>query len=205
MTTTQTTTLQLAPSVFARTIGAALIAASTDATRHHLAAVMIQTTGEHLEMVTTDSYRLNLVEIPNDTPASPPALIARTDAAALVKMAKDYAKTTKDKGPEMVLNIDHDAHEWTATAGPATLAGRLILADFPPYRSIIPTEYTAETGTYFDAGFLADIGKTAATLCTRTTGARVVCVNMPNRKPSLWKITTHDAITCTVLLMPQRP
>lgn len=207
---TNTTTVTLLPSVFARAMGAALIAASTEKHKPHLRSVCVTCNDGFVEFVATDGFRLNLVTVPTNCKPSDPALVSLDDAIALVKLAKTYAKggdETQRSG--FVFSTDPDG--WTVTAGATTSAGQVIRADFPAYRPLFPANGNAETGTMFDAAFLADIGRTAETLWPKNVSritqstARATVVNMEPRKPSVWTIETADGLTCSVLLMPLRP
>lgn len=108
---------------------------STDNTRPHLAATLLEMTGTDLRAVSTDGHRLACVSRPYNASKRGPWLIPSAFLAR-VKMPDegDLQVSGGPKGPLMV--------EWGADDSRVTWTTKLVDAAFPSYDQVIPTLYS---------------------------------------------------------------
>jgi len=112
-----------------------LFSACQDETRFHLNGVFCEGHHKSLRMVSTDGHRLTYLDeslwIGTDSPISASGVILPSRAGKeLAKLLGKGACDVAIQGPHMFV-----------TQGGWTLAAKLIDAQFPPYRQVIPTDH----------------------------------------------------------------
>ena len=110
-----------------------VLAASKDAQKHNLSAVLLASTEKGIRLVATDGYRLALRDIVGTSAASPDSFLI--PAPALVELLR-----LLDMSDEITIRFnDLDA---TFQSPTMTLSTRWINAEYPPYQTIIPKNNT---------------------------------------------------------------
>jgi DNA polymerase-3 subunit beta len=110
-----------------------VLAASKDAQKHNLSAVLLASTDKGIRLVATDGYRLAMRDIVGTSAASPDSILI--PAPALVELLR-----LLDMSDEITIRFnDLDA---TFQSPTMTLSTRLINAEYPPYQTIIPKNNT---------------------------------------------------------------
>jgi DNA polymerase-3 subunit beta len=135
-----TTAGTVSSSVFARAVAQVAIAAGKDDTLPMLTGVRMEIDGDRVTLAATDRYRLAVREL-NWTPSS-----ATSDAQVLVP-ARTLADAAKSLTGDAELTIALSASG--AGEGIIGFAGtgrrtttRLLDAQFPPYRTLLPSEFS---------------------------------------------------------------
>jgi DNA polymerase III subunit beta len=126
------------PDVFAEAVTQVAVAAGKDDTLPMLTGVRLEIEGDKLTMAATDRFRLAVRELewqPGDAGLSTSVLIpARTLA--------DAAKTLAGKDPVRLALAEGDGMLGLVGNGRRTTT-RLLDAEFPKYRQLLPTEHTS--------------------------------------------------------------
>ncbi|MBO0849312.1 MAG: DNA polymerase III subunit beta [Pseudonocardia sp.] len=126
------------PEVFAEAVTQVAVAAGKDDTLPMLTGVRLEIEGDKLTMAATDRFRLAVRELewqPGDAGLSTSVLIpARTLA--------DAAKTLAGKDPVRLALAEGDGMLGLVGNGRRTTT-RLLDAEFPKYRQLLPTEHTS--------------------------------------------------------------
>lgn len=128
-----------------------------DATRFHLAGVLVERTGARGRMVTTDGHRLSLVDRPLALPPGP-AVIVPTHGADALKGLLGGA----------TIDLCIGERHLFARVDDAVLAVKLIDATFPPYAQVIPQAHA--TRVVLDRAALLDAIGRSALMASDTTG-----------------------------------
>ncbi|HEY0576489.1 MAG TPA: DNA polymerase III subunit beta [Pseudonocardia sp.] len=127
------------PDVFAEAVTQVAVAAGKDDTLPMLTGIRLEIEGSKLTMAATDRFRLAVRELewePGDAGLSTAVLVpARTLA--------DAAKTLAGKGAVQLALADRDGMLGLAGNGRQTTT-RLLDAEFPKYRQLLPTEHTSQ-------------------------------------------------------------
>ena len=123
----------LAGSDFAEALRQVVRAASADDARPVLTGVLMAAEESGLRLVSTDSYRLAVRDLPGTT-------ILREGQKVLVPArALNELQRLVSSAPEITLRLaEHDA---TFEVGSVRLTTRLIEGEFPNYRQLIPSSY----------------------------------------------------------------
>ncbi|WP_028924289.1 DNA polymerase III subunit beta [Pseudonocardia acaciae] len=126
------------PEVFAEAVTQVAVAAGKDDTLPMLTGIRLEIEGEKLTMAATDRFRLAVRELqwhPGDAGLSTAVLVpARTLA--------DAAKTLAGKDPVQLALAEGDGMLGLAGNGRQSTT-RLLDAEFPKYRQLLPTEHTS--------------------------------------------------------------
>ncbi len=165
------TTAGTVPSaVFAQAVAQVAIAAGRDDTLPMLTGVRMEIDGERLTLAATDRYRLAVREVtwsPADPTAEPVQVLvpARTlaDAAKSLTSAETVTISLSSTGVgEGIIGFSSTGRRTTT---------RLLDAQFPPYRSLLPSEFsvTAEV----DVPMLVDAVKRVSLVADRGTPVRL--------------------------------
>ena len=127
------------PDVFAEAVTQVAVAAGKDDTLPMLTGIRLEIEGSKLTMAATDRFRLAVRELewePGDAGLSTAVLVpARTLA--------DAAKTLAGKGAVQLALADRDGMLGLAGNGRQSTT-RLLDAEFPKYRQLLPTEHTSQ-------------------------------------------------------------
>ncbi|MGI8816054.1 MAG: DNA polymerase III subunit beta [Pseudonocardia sp.] len=126
------------PDVFAEAVTQVAVAAGKDDTLPMLTGIRLELHGASLTMAATDRFRLAVRELawePGD---------AQIDTAVLVpaRTLAEAAKTLAGKDPVQLALADHDGMLGLAGNSRRTTT-RLLDAEFPKYRQLLPTEHTS--------------------------------------------------------------
>ena len=123
----------LSGSDFAEALRQVVRAASADDARPVLTGVLMAAEETGLRLVSTDSYRLAVRDLPGTT-------VLREGQKVLVpSRALNELQRLVASAPETTLRLgEHDA---TFEVGPVRLSTRLIEGEFPNYRQLIPASY----------------------------------------------------------------
>jgi len=116
-------------SAFAAAIQQVAVAASNDDARPILTGVYFENEGGKLRMVTTDSYRLAVRDLP--------AIDAHMVGLVPVRAMKEISRSVGASSLKVVLG-DREA---AFSSDRGSLTARLIEGAFPPYRKLIPESY----------------------------------------------------------------
>jgi DNA polymerase-3 subunit beta len=126
------------PDVFAEAVGQVAVAAGKDDTLPMLTGIRLEIDGAKLTMAATDRFRLAVRELewePGDASISTAVLVpARTLAEA--------AKTLAGRDPVQIALADRDGMLGLTGNGRRSTT-RLLDAEFPKYRQLLPTEHTS--------------------------------------------------------------
>jgi DNA polymerase III subunit beta len=126
------------PDVFAEAVSQVAIAAGKDDTLPMLTGIRLEIDGPKLTMAATDRFRLAVRELewePSDQDISTAVLVpARTLAEA--------AKTLAGRDPVQIALADRDGMLGLAGNGRRSTT-RLLDAEFPKYRQLLPAEHTS--------------------------------------------------------------
>jgi DNA polymerase-3 subunit beta len=127
------------PDVFAESVTQVAVAAGRDDTLPMLTGIRLEIDGAKLTMAATDRFRLAVRELewePSDTSLHTAVLVpARTLA--------DAAKTLTGKQPVELALADRDGMLGLSGNGRQSTT-RLLDAEFPKYRQLLPTEHTSQ-------------------------------------------------------------
>jgi DNA polymerase-3 subunit beta len=126
------------PEVFAEAVSQVAVAAGKDDTLPMLTGIRLEIEGKKLTMAATDRFRLAVRELewePSDEEINTAVLVpARTLAEA--------AKTLAGKAAVLLALADRDGMLGLTGNGRRSTT-RLLDAEFPPYRRLLPTEHTS--------------------------------------------------------------
>jgi DNA polymerase-3 subunit beta len=160
----------IASDAFAAAVGQVYVAAGRDDTLPQLTGIKVEIDGDSLTLAATDRYRLAVRELkwrPDGEGSTSTALIpARTLA--------DAAKTLASTGAEVSVALGNGAQgEGMAgfSGGARRTTTRLIEADFPPYKGLIPAQFAASASV--NTTTLIDAVKRVALVAARNTPVRL--------------------------------
>ncbi|WP_216212302.1 DNA polymerase III subunit beta [Amycolatopsis aidingensis] len=158
---------ELAGEVFGQAVAQVAVAAGKDDTLPMLTGMRLEISGDTLTMVATDRFRLAMREI-NWSPAE-----GLTDAAVLVpaRTLADAAKSLGSSGAAVQLALaSGDGLLGLAGSGRYTTT-RLLDAEFPPYRQLLPSSHTSRA--VLDVSALAESIKRVSLVAERGTQVRL--------------------------------
>lgn len=158
---------------FARAVASVAIAAGRDDTLPMLTGVRLEIDGDRLTFAATDRYRLAVREL-SWTPADPSAepvqvLIPAKTLADVARSLTGGAQLTLSLGGIGTGNGSEGIIGFTAGGRHTTT--RLLDATFPPYRTLLPTEWTASAEV--DVPQFVDALKRVALVADRGTPVRL--------------------------------
>jgi len=116
-------------AAFASAVSQVAVAASTDDARPILTGVYFENEDGKLRMVTTDSYRLAVRDLPS--------IDAHMVGLVPVRALKELARSVGAAG----LKVAMGDREAAFVSDRGSLTARLIEGSFPPYRKLIPESY----------------------------------------------------------------
>ncbi len=136
-----TTAGTVSSSVFARAASQVAIAAGKDDTLPMLTGVRFEIDGDRLTLAATDRYRLAIREL-NWNPATPESANAQVLVPA--RTLNDAAKSLTSEA-ELTISLSNSGNGegiigFSGTGRRTTT--RLLDAQFPPYRTLLPTEFS---------------------------------------------------------------
>lgn len=183
----------------------AVVAAGRDKGLPALCGVLIEwADGDRVRMVATDRYRLCVADTKFRGVGDARVLVARADVDALVKALPKVPARGKDTSmvtftvADRVLVVRFVEGDWVG-APSWSREVRLVDADFPQYRSLVPTEFGGVDGIAWNAAYMADVDKIPhgknMPVSWRFTGAG---------KPMVGTFPTHNCIDFLYMLMPVR-
>lgn len=123
----------LAASTMAESLRQVVRAASTDEARQQLTGVLIVSEDDAVRMVATDSYRLAVRDIEGGA-------LLQTGQQVLVP-ARALNEVQRLVGNETDLKVYLGEHDAVFEIGDVQLTTRLIAADYPNYRNLLPSSY----------------------------------------------------------------
>jgi DNA polymerase-3 subunit beta len=120
--------------LFKKALQQVVFAASNDETRPVLTGVLLQTTGGHLVMAATDSYRLAEKQLTKN----------KEDVHLLVPASamQDLLRVLPDTDDQ--IKITHDDQQVLFQVGDIELVTRLLDGKYPDYQKLIPKSFTAK-------------------------------------------------------------
>jgi DNA polymerase-3 subunit beta len=133
------TTVAVPAAAFVETVQTVARAASRDETRPVLTGILVSASGQELQMVATDSYRLSVKRTQLDEPLEG-SFEANVPARALQELAR-IAGQAPEGGP---LTVGVGANQVVFEAGGAVLSSRLIDGQFPNYQQLLPEAFEHE-------------------------------------------------------------
>lgn len=153
-------TTTLSAATLAKLIGAVHNAISTDETRPHLNAMLLEWEGTTVRAVSTDGHRLHLAEVKVDGEGSMSMLIPLSGVNLVRKLC--------EAGDTLVI-AQHGASAFFRS-GTAELSVKLVDATFPPYRQVIPKHHVHEVKVL--ARTLRDTVRAVAVSASATGGVK---------------------------------
>ncbi|HEV2888882.1 MAG TPA: DNA polymerase III subunit beta [Frankiaceae bacterium] len=131
----------IASELFAEAVGQVFVAAGRDDTLPMLTGIKVEVDGDSLTLAATDRYRLAVRELKWRPQGDAEATTALIPARTLAEAAKTLATTGAEVG--VALGNDNGVGMAGFSGGTRRMTTRLIEADFPAYRSLIPAEFGA--------------------------------------------------------------
>ncbi len=136
---------------FIHSINSVAFAASKEQTARNINGIYLETEGNMLRMVATDTSRLALKELTLDKPLRP------MGALVSLKAVKDGLKIL-DFEKDSDLNFTYEGNFVVFKSGNTVLFSRIVDAEFPAYRKVIPESFTTQT-RLFTKEFLAAVSR----------------------------------------------
>lgn len=128
------TTWKLPSAGFKKALQQVIFAASNDESRPVLTGVFMHVTAGHLFMASTDSYRLAEKQLgANDQQIS--LLVPATAMQDLLRIIGDGDDT---------IEVTHNEQQVLFQVGDVELTARLVEGNYPPYRKLIPSDFTTQ-------------------------------------------------------------
>ena len=115
---------------FAEGLRQVISAASTDDSRPILTGVLLAAEGTGLRLVSTDSYRLAVRDLPGTS--------VLADGQTVLVPSRALTEVVRALGDDDALTLELGEREASITIGDVRLTTRLIDGDFPNYRGLIP-------------------------------------------------------------------
>ncbi|MCD2186466.1 DNA polymerase III subunit beta [Actinomycetospora soli] len=163
---------ELAPDVFARAVSQVAVAAGRDDTLPMLTGIRVEIDGSALTMAATDRFRLAVREFtwePGENPASadgePTAILAPA------RTLSEAAKTLTSAGGTIELALGRGDGLLGLSGGGRRSTTRLLDAEFPRYRQLLPKEHTS--AAVVEIGPLVDAIKRVSLVAERGTQVRL--------------------------------
>lgn len=164
---------ELAPEVFARAVSQVAVAAGRDDTLPMLTGIRVEIDGPSLTMAATDRFRLAVREFTwepgEDGPTS-----ADGESTAILAPAKtlsEAAKTLTSSGSKIELALGRGDGLLGLSGGGRRSTTRLLDAEFPRYRQLLPKEHTS--AAVVEIAPLVDAIKRVSLVAERGTQVRL--------------------------------
>ena len=129
----------IASDVFSEAVGQVFVAAGRDDTLPMLTGIRVEIEGDSLTLAATDRYRLAVRELKWRPAGDEGARTALIPARTLADAAKTLATTGAEVG--VALGSDGGVGMAGFSGGTRRMTTRLIEADFPAYRSLLPSDF----------------------------------------------------------------
>jgi DNA polymerase-3 subunit beta len=130
--------MRVPAKVFAKTIEQVARAASRDDTRPVLTGILVSVSGEELQMVATDSYRLSVKETRLES-----AVTGDFEANVPARALQELSRISAEADVEEVSAAIQDS-QIVFGVGRAILSSRTIEGQFPNYQQLLPETYEHE-------------------------------------------------------------
>jgi DNA polymerase-3 subunit beta len=164
---------ELAPEVFARAVSQVAVAAGRDDTLPMLTGIRVEIDGPSLTMAATDRFRLAVREFtwepgedgPTSGEGEPTAILAPA------KTLSEAAKTLTSGGSKIELALGRGDGLLGLAGGGRRSTTRLLDAEFPRYRQLLPKEHTS--AAVVDIAPLVEAIKRVSLVAERGTQVRL--------------------------------
>lgn len=120
---------------FTDALGRVVVAASKDESRPVLTGVLIEASGDAINMVATDSYRLALQTLDSN--------IGLADGKSVLVPATALAEVVKMFGTADKVTMHFGERNIAVESGPTKLVSQLIAGEYPQYRQVLPSRVDA--------------------------------------------------------------
>jgi DNA polymerase III subunit beta len=130
-------TVSVPAQAFVETIQTVARAASRDETRPVLTGILVSASGQELQMVATDSYRLSVKRTALDAP-----LDGSFEANVPARALQELARIAQGAGDQLTVGVG--ANQVVFQAGGAVLSSRLIDGQFPNFSQLLPDAFEHE-------------------------------------------------------------
>ena len=131
------TTVSVPAQAFVDTIQTVARAASRDETRPVLTGILVSASGQELQMVATDSYRLSVKRTTLEE-----ALDGSFEANVPARALQELARLAQGAGDRLTVGVG--ANQVVFEAGGAVLSSRLIDGQFPNHQQLLPEAFEHE-------------------------------------------------------------
>lgn len=136
-TVTEAPTTTVEPKALHDAIGQVVFAAATDDTRPSLAGVLCSFEGSTLTLAAADGYRLAVRRLALSTPVE-----TKVDVIVPARALQEVGRLAADDEEPVEVSIAPNRGQVLFHTAAVDLVSRLIDANFPNYRQIIPARYT---------------------------------------------------------------
>jgi DNA polymerase III subunit beta len=130
-------TVSVPAQAFVDTVQTVARAASRDETRPVLTGILVSASGQELQMVATDSYRLSVKRTALEEP-----LDGSFEANVPARALQELARIAQGAGDRLTVGVG--ANQIVFEAGGAVLSSRLIDGQFPNYQQLLPEAFEHE-------------------------------------------------------------
>ncbi|MBB3662716.1 DNA polymerase-3 subunit beta [Prauserella sediminis] len=158
---------EVAGEAFAQAVAQVAVAAGKDDTLPMLTGMRVEISGENLTLVATDRFRLAMKEF-NWSPAQ-----ELSDASVLVpaRTLADAAKSLGTSGSTVQVGLASGDGLLGLTGSGKYTTTRLLDAEFPPYRQLLPSEHSCRA--VIDVSTLTEAIKRVSLVAERGTQVRL--------------------------------
>jgi DNA polymerase-3 subunit beta len=129
---------ELPAEAFAESVGQVAVAAGRDDTLPMLTGIRVEVTGETLTMIATDRFRLAMRELP----WHPGEGVGDTELLVPARTLAETAKSLGSAGGPVELALSSDDGLFGVAGQARRATTRLLDAEFPSVRKLIPTEHS---------------------------------------------------------------
>jgi DNA polymerase-3 subunit beta len=162
---TPETRIVLPLEAFVQTVGQVARSASRDETRPVLTGILMSASGDELQMVATDSYRLSVKTTKLEVPLEG-SLEANVPARALQELVRISPQTESE-----TVAVSVGKNQIVFELGDIVLSSRLIDGQFPNYRQLLPEGVEHELR--LDSGELTDVVRRVSLLAQKNVPLRL--------------------------------
>ncbi|RJQ83333.1 DNA polymerase III subunit beta [Pseudonocardiaceae bacterium YIM PH 21723] len=157
----------VAPDVFAESVGQVAVAAGKDDTLPMLTGVRLEIEDEKLTLVATDRFRLAMRELSWE----PTGTVSNTNLLVPAKTLSDAAKTLGSSGSKVEISLGSGDGLLGLSGSGRRTTSRLLDAEFPKYRQLLPAEHNA--AAVVDVAPLVEAIKRVSLVAERGTQVRL--------------------------------
>ena len=161
----------LAPDVFAQAVSQVAVAAGRDDTLPMLTGIRVEIDGSSLTMAATDRFRLAVREFSWDPGEHPAGDDGQVAILAPAKTLAEAAKTLTSSGSSIELALGRGDGLLGLAGGGRRSTTRLLDAEFPRYRQLLPKEHTS--AAVVEVSPLVDAIKRVSLVAERGTQVRL--------------------------------